>query len=200
MSSLVKIKNKLNNKTINDFKSRIINKVRNKPNAIPIIICSVITFNSMANFLFNFKGGKEAIYIHFLILIQFIAAIGDINKKLIPLQLMLGALLAGTFTMLLFDGLAVFKEHLVSGGLAFFILLFLMLISKGQIGGGDLALFMVTGFFTGIPSMFSILFLSVIVSGIFSLVIVIYKKGGKKSEIPFAPFLLLATSISAMFI
>lgn len=200
MNCVDKILIRLNNKPINNLVDKIINKGIEKPNAIPIIFCSVIALYSTTHFLFNLKGGTDSIYIHFLILIQFVASISDINNKMIPLQLTLGAMSSGILIMLYFESLDVLKERIISAGLAFIILFILLLISKGQIGGGDLMLFLVTGFFTGIPSMLSILFLSVVISGLFSIVLVVFKKRGKSTEIPFAPFVLLATSISAIYL
>jgi leader peptidase (prepilin peptidase)/N-methyltransferase len=71
----------------------------------------------------------------------------------------------------------------------------LILVSKRQVGGGDLALMTVTGFFTGVNAFFSILFVSIVLTGMYSLLLIFVKKGNRKTEIPFAPFILLATVI-----
>lgn len=79
--------------------------------------------------------------------------------------------------------------------MAFLIIAPLIYITKGQIGTGDLMLLAVTGLFSGWTGLLNILFLSVLLSGIFSFFIVVLKKGSGRSEIPFAPFIFLATVV-----
>ncbi len=87
------------------------------------------------------------------------------------------------------------KAHIFGGLLAFLIIAPLIYITKGQIGTGDLMLLAVTGLFSGWTGLLNILFLSVLLSGIFSFFIVVLKKGSGRSEIPFAPFIFLATVV-----
>ncbi|ABN52567.1 MAG TPA: prepilin peptidase [Hungateiclostridium thermocellum] len=74
------------------------------------------------------------------------------------------------------------------------IALIMSLISfatKGGVGMGDTKLIAVSGLYTGLTGIISVLFYSFILSGITGIVLLILKKANSKSRIPFIPFLTL---------
>ena len=79
------------------------------------------------------------------------------------------------------------------GGGLFFVA---YLVSRGGIGFGDVKLFAVIGIYMGSGSIFSEVFLTVVVSAVYSIVMLIRKKIKLKEEIPFAPFVLIGAILS----
>jgi len=77
---------------------------------------------------------------------------------------------------------------------AFFLLYF---FSKGKwLGFGDVKLAFFLGLFLGWPNILVGLFLSFVIGAIIGIGLIILKKKGIKSEVPFAPFLVLGAFIA----
>jgi len=112
----------------------------------------------------------------------FITAIYDI---LIPCQLFFNACLANYF----------FAALIGSG---FF--LFIFLISKGLwMGFGDVKFAILMGLLLGFPNILTALFLSFFFGAIIGIMLMVFKKKEIKSEIPFAPFLIIGTLLSVFW-
>ena len=91
----------------------------------------------------------------------------------------------------------IFILILIFGG-GFFLAQFL--ISKGQwIGGGDIRMGALMGFFLGWPQILVALFFSYIIGAIIGVSLIILKKKTWKSEIPFGVFLTIGAIISLFF-
>lgn len=83
-------------------------------------------------------------------------------------------------------------------GAGFF--LFQYLVSHGTwVGGGDIRLGALMGFMLGYPGILMALFLAYMMGSIVGVGLLIGKKKGMKSEVPFGPFLTLATLITLLF-
>lgn len=79
---------------------------------------------------------------------------------------------------------------LISAG----FLLILNLITKGNgMGMGDVKLAIFIGLFLGFPNTVVAFYIAFIVGAIFGLILMIFKKETKKSQIPFGPFMILGT-------
>ncbi|WP_051572248.1 prepilin peptidase [Ruminiclostridium cellobioparum] len=163
--------------------------------ALPMVLILIIGLGTEVRLFFTADGSLKAILMAVLLVIQLIAAISDLSTGLIPLWLVFPAFVLGMLIILIFDGNSSMLGHILGGVLSFFIFAFFMVLTRGQIGGGDLLLFALTGFFLGFSMIPGILFLSIILSGMFSVFLIVFKKTGLKTEIPFAPFILLATAI-----
>lgn len=68
---------------------------------------------------------------------------------------------------------------------------FLAVISKGGLGGGDIKLSAVMGFWLGFPGVFYALFLGALSGSIAGILLMILKIKKRKDPIPFGPFLTL---------
>jgi leader peptidase (prepilin peptidase) / N-methyltransferase len=180
-------------KTIREIDNEILRK-----NVIPMILCFGTWTVTILYLISHTKMGIATIAILLLITIQLLSSISDLYNKAIPLKLMICGLLVGFLIFIIFYKTNLLINCILGGIVAFGLMKLLILISKRQVGGGDLALMTVTGFFAGINSFFSILFVSIVLAGMFSLLLILLKKGNKKTEIPFAPFILLATVICVL--
>ncbi len=178
------------NKTINGIDKETIKK-----NAIPMIFC-FITW-AVVNILLLYYTGLGIVFIttFLLLTMQLIASINDLYNKTIPLKLIISGSIIGLLIFIVFNKSNALIICLFGGVTAFALMKLLILISKRQVGEGDLALMTATGFYAGINNFFSILFISIVLTGLYSLFLVFTKKGDRKTEIPFAPFVLLATII-----
>lgn len=73
------------------------------------------------------------------------------------------------------------------------------LVVPNSIGYGDVKLLMVMGFFLEVDGVWGVIFCTMIVAFVVSLMLVITKRANRKTEIPFAPFLLMGI-MAASFI
>ncbi|MEI6022842.1 MAG: prepilin peptidase [bacterium] len=125
----------------------------------------------------------------------------DLKHKIIPDRLVyiLGALSLGmiafvTYTAHSFIGLG---DALIAGPLVATPFFLIWLISKGRaMGFGDVKLALVLGWLLGIRAGVVMIFVSFWIGGIVGLfLLALSKKHSLKSEIPFAPFLIIATAL-----
>ncbi|MHB8064886.1 MAG: prepilin peptidase [Ruminiclostridium sp.] len=166
-----------------------------KKNIIPMTFCFGIWMATISYLLSHTEMGIAAFCIIFLVTIQLLSSINDLYSKAISLKLIIFSVIVGLLIFIIFYKTNVLINCIMGGAVAFTLMLLMALISRRQVGGGDLALMTVTGFFAGINAFFSILFISIIITGMYSIFLILTKKGNKKTEIPFAPFILLATVI-----
>lgn len=169
-----------------------------KKNVLAMVFCFGTWILAVLFLISHMELGIEAIAAVLLITIQLISSIIDLYSRTIPLKLMISGLVVGLLTFIIFYKTSVLINCILGGVTAFVLMMLLILISRRQVGGGDLTLMTVTGFFAGINTFFSILFISIVLAAMYSIFLVIIKKGNKKTEIPFAPFILYATVICVL--
>jgi leader peptidase (prepilin peptidase)/N-methyltransferase len=168
---------------------------RIKKSVAPIILCLSAWIAEILCVIFHMEIGIDTFTLLALVTIQLVSSINDLYNKTISLKLMFLGIIIGFICFISLNGADSLKNYILGGLAAFLIMLFLIIISKKQIGGGDLWLMTLTGFFAGINFYFRILFVSIILAGIYSLLLVVIKKANRNTEIPFAPFILFATVI-----
>ncbi len=138
----------------------------------------------------------------------------DFKVKKIPntiLKILFIAKLIGVVLQVLIDHqswkIAVLSSFLglLTAGIS---VLLCMIISKGQIGAGDVKLYALVGFYLGIVGFVNIMIYSILIAGLYSIIILIInaiKKKTKfskaiKSTIPMAPFIFLGTNLYLIFL
>ena len=90
-----------------------------------------------------------------------------------------------------------FLNYLLAGVGACLFFLAIYLISKGKwLGFGDVKLVLFLGLFLGWPNILLSLFLSFVIGAIIGVGLIAFKGKGLKSQVPFAPFLLIGTFIA----
>ena len=118
----------------------------------------------------------------------------DYQVKKIPNKLLLVLLAVRiVFLVLTFferpeDFTAILVSSLIGMAVGAFIILVVLLLSKGQVGAGDLKLFAVIGFFYGLYGLIQIMMYSLFLSAIFAIVLLLSGKAKMKSTMPMAPF------------
>jgi len=155
---------------------------------------------------FDFAAFLFLIYI--LIAVFFI----DLDHQIIPNRLVITGLVGGVilFVYNLFLPFQIYADErwwnpllgLVSGsGFLFAVSLIGLVVYKGDevMGMGDVKLFAAIGLFLGWRMTLLALFISIILGGMTSLLLIIFGKATRKSMIPFGPFIVIGTFITVMW-
>ena len=128
---------------------------------------------------------------------MFLIATIDFQVKKIPNKLLLVLLVVRViFLVLTFferpeDFVPILTSSLIGMAIGAFIILIVLLLSKGQVGAGDLKLFAVIGFFFGLSGLIQIMMYSLFLSALVAIVLLLSKKAKMKSTLPMAPFVFL---------
>ncbi len=121
-------------------------------------------------------------------------SIYDLNYKKISIPVTFLGMIMGVFfiiiTLIKNNGYYIIIEAL--GGVSVGIFLILCsFFTRGQIGIGDGIICCFTGLFYGFFENLSMLFIGLLLSALVSFLLLLSKKAGRKTEIPFVPFLFL---------
>lgn len=73
------------------------------------------------------------------------------------------------------------------------VIIIISILFANSIGMGDGLVILAIGSLLGMSRIISIIIEAFLLSGLFGLLYLIYKKGGKKDQIPFIPFVFLGT-------
>ena len=122
----------------------------------------------------------------------------DLRNYLIPDKILYPAILVSGIW---YFASGAFSLHILAsalGAAAFFFTIYAL--SKGKwMGFGDVKLAFLLGLFLGWPSILVALFSAFCLGAVAGLVLVVCKKKGLRSEVPFAPFLIAGTAIAFFF-
>lgn len=134
----------------------------------------------------------------FLSSILLVVAFIDLRLMIIPNKVVILILIVG-LVFAFFDSDISWLDRLIGFFVAGLFFLLIAIVSKGGLGGGDIKLIAVCGFFIG----WKLILLSVVVAsitgGIFGLFLLITGRGKLKTAIPFAPFLITGIIASILF-
>lgn len=125
-------------------------------------------------------------------------ALIDLDTKRLPNVIVLPSLLAG---ILLLGAAAVLRGDVPAlvgagiGGAALFLFYFLLAVIKpGGMGGGDIKLAAVLGLYLGFLGWGNLVvgaFAAFLFGGLFSIALLIARRAGRRSQIPFGPWMIL---------
>lgn len=136
---------------------------------------------------------KYLFFISVLVVVSFI----DLEHYIIPNRIIVFSLVTGVFLNMLARDLTVLSSLL---GLAASALLLLVpaLVSRGGMGGGDIKLAGVLGFYLGWQQGLLAVFLGCLLAGLVGVALLLLRIKGRKDPIPFGPF-LAAGALLALF-
>lgn len=127
------------------------------------------------------------VYAGFLIVIFFI----DLDHQLILNKIIYpGILLAFAFSFFWPD-LGVVNA-LIGGAIGFFLILMVLIVSRGGMGEGDVKLALMLGLMVGFPEIFVALLLAIVSGGLIAILLLVFHLKKRKEAIPFGPFLALS--------
>jgi len=125
----------------------------------------------------------------------------DLKKQVIPniivypsagLVLLLTCFLPG-------DRVSNLCSSLIGGAFAFVIMLFVLVISRGKIGGGDIKLSIVIGLATGFPELLIALAFAFFAVGVVAILLLFLRIKSFQDVIPFGPFLTAGAVITLLW-
>lgn len=160
------------------------------------------------------KYGLTVDFAAFLFLTYILIAVFfiDLDHQIIPNELVIVGLIGGTMLFIynLYQPFQIFADHrwwnpllgLVSGsGFLFAVTLIGLAFYKTDevMGMGDVKLFAPIGLFLGWRMTLLALFISVVVGGMSSLLLIFLGKATRKSMIPFGPFIVIGVFITVMW-
>lgn len=88
---------------------------------------------------------------------------------------------------------------LIGGGVGLGLLLIPYIISRRGMGLGDVKLAGFLGLATGFPSVLVALLLAILAGGAVAIVLVLFRKKGRKDAMPFGPYLVTAGLIAVLW-
>lgn len=143
------------------------------------------------------------IFLSSMIVITFI----DIDYQIIPDSITLPGIIVGLFAGSFFmpDPFSLnlsilgFKDSFLGfliGGISFYLI---AIISRGGMGGGDIKMMAMIGAFLGWKSVFLTTLIGSVFGSLLGIFLMIFKGKGRKTKIPFGPFLALGSIITLFF-
>lgn len=149
-------------------------------------------------FLYFFLSYSWPLAIYYTLVSCFliIVFVFDLKHFIIPDVIVFPAIIMAFFYGILNSSLLGIYSGLGAG--LFFLLIFLL--SKGKwLGFGDVKLALFMGLFLGYPQILIGLFLSFFIGAIIGIILILFKKKGLKSEVPFGPFLVIGTYLGLLW-
>lgn len=150
------------------------------------------------------KFGYSVDFIFFVVLCTLLIIISgiDYEHKIIPDGIALGILVIAIiyksityfYLRLPVDWIGSLIGLLIGGG----FLLLVALVSRGGMGGGDIKLMGVLGFWLGWKLTIVAMLISFITGALLSALLLLFKIKGRKDVIPFGPFIALAAFITIL--
>lgn len=113
-----------------------------------------------------------------------------VPDRLLAVSILLWIILVGGYFFVARDeGIALLMYSLGGAFIAGLVFLLCYLITKGQLGGGDVKLAVVMGLFLNIDRIIPTILYGTLACSLFSIILLILKKTTLKSSIPLIPFL-----------
>jgi len=162
-------------------------------------------FTGILFFSICFKFGVwnlESFYYLLISSLLVIVFVYDLKHYIIPDGVIYAAILASlvynlSYSLLMSDNFRFLLDSFLAAFLAAGFFLIIVLVSKGKwMGAGDIKLAFLMGLFLGWPNILIALFSAFFIGAVVGVGLIIFKKKGLKSEIPFGPFLVSGTMLS----
>jgi len=147
-----------------------------------------------------FHLGFTPLLFKYIVIFSILLAISgiDLEQQIIPNRFVLVLFCWVILWQLLYPELNALSAVLgfFLGGILFYLI---AVLSKGGMGGGDVKLMAVLGFAIGMPMVFFVFLIAFLTGALVGILLIILKKKGRKSPLPFGPFLALAYFIAVFW-
>lgn len=154
-------------------------------------------------FLLIFLSFNNFLFICFLFFVScflIIIFVYDLKHFIIPDSIVFSAIVIVFIYHLITNYQLLITNYLISGLIAAAFFFTVFALSKGRwMGFGDVKLTFFMGLFLGFPMILVALFFSFLIGAIIGITLIILKKKGLKSEVPFGPFLIIGTYTALFF-
>jgi len=169
-----------------------------------VLICAGLPVVAAA--LLVMRAGREdplaTLLCILIVTFGYIASVYDIRQKRIPNGLVLA--MAGLWFVTIMPALLLNTNAVIpllkDSALGFFVsggmFLTIYLISKKGLGGGDVKFIAAAGLYLGLSGSITTILCGTLLTAIIGLVLIMFKKIGRKDTIPLAPFLYVGILIT----
>ncbi|MDR0935119.1 MAG: A24 family peptidase [Oscillospiraceae bacterium] len=163
---------------------------------LPLIVIAFVLFK------LNVFNVFALIRFSLLLIFAYVAALRDLRDKLIPNRLIIAMFACWVLVTVpqlflnveeLLEPLKQALYGLLAGGGLF---LAVYIISRKGLGGGDVKFMAAAGLYLTFERVMVMMFISCLLAGVFSLVLLVLKRVGRKDAIPLAPFLFLGILVT----
>lgn len=171
--------------------------------AIQYILVEIFTaIVFLMTFIINLqqKGIIAGVFAFYILSVLIILFVYDLKHFIIPDKVLLPAIGITILYRIINFELSLFLNFIIAGILlsGFFFIIFL--ITKGRgIGFGDVKLAILMGLLLGIKSVLVASFIAFLAGAFLGVFLMVFKKKGFKTEVPFAPFLIGGTFLAIWY-
>ncbi len=158
------------------------------------LLSSAAVAVSLATFGLTVSGGAAAVLLLTLIALSAV----DIEHFLLPDSIVLAGMLVGLPLVLLRDWPA-WSASLLGAALGAVTFTAILLLSRGGMGGGDVKLAAMIGFYLGWQLALVSYLLAFLLGGLLGIALLLLGLRGRKDAVPFGPFLALGAALALFF-
>lgn len=130
-----------------------------------------------------------------LLAILIVLAATDLEQRRLP-HILLDPLIVLAAVFIPFNPAVSAAEALIGGGSAVAVLALLALVIRDGMAKGDLYLVLPIGFMLGFPAVFTALFAAALLTAAVSVGLLVARRVGMRSYVPFGPFLVAGTVLA----
>lgn len=143
----------------------------------------------------TFTFWKYALLASLLLVIAWI----DYDLQIIPDELIVFGLMVGTMIYVFHHDGTLWINGLMGLLLGGGMFLLIAMVSKGAMGGGDIKLMGMLGYWLGWQYILVIALLSFVIGAVFSILLLVFKIKGRKDMVPFGPFMAMAALLTMVY-
>ncbi len=158
------------------------------PLRVPVV--EVVTMLTFAYLWQRYTPSPALGFLTLYTCVFILVAIIDLEHRLVLNVVMLPAILLALVGGVYCTGLGL-KATVYGGALAFVVFYLIALAYPGGMGAGDVTLATFVGLVTGFPYVILALLITILAGGVTALGLVIARLKGRKSHIPYGPFLVI---------
>ena len=151
---------------------------------------------------FVYGPSFQTLQIDLIISVLIVMSFIDFDTKEIPdgihaVLIVLG--IAGIFLCRSYGGGDILWWEKLIGALAVSVPMFVIALITGGIGGGDIKLYFALGLILGWKLILAAGLISVLLGGLGGVILMLMKKAGRKTEMPFGPYIAIASLVTLYF-
>ncbi len=177
--------------------SKLITDLKSVPSPVFYIFATVALFSAFFVQGFSLSSVFTALFLLLLVA----CACADINQGIVPDLLIILIAVLGVINFTVVEGVTAHGliNRLIAAVCASVPMLILALLIKGAFGGGDIKLVAAAGIYLGLSLVITGSLIGFLLSGLYGIYLLVFKKAKAKSRIKLAPFLAYGLAVAALF-
>lgn len=177
--------------------SKLITDLKSVPSPVFYIFAAVALFSAF--FVQGFS--LSSVFTSLFLLLLVACACADINQGIVPDLLIILIAVLGVINFTVVEGVTAqgIINRLIAAVCVSVPMLILALLIKGAFGGGDIKLVAAAGLYLGLSLVITGSLIGFLLSGLYGIYLLLFKKAKAKSRIKFAPFLAYGLAVASLF-